>query len=254
MGTATTLSEPLARLGRFTWFGLQALGHLPAALVRPGTWLPQLYAMLLGSLPIAAAAGAALGLVAWLQMRGLLFRFGAESALPSALAVAVLWELGPVIAGLIAAARIGAGLGAELGSMQITEQIDALAVLGVSPVRRLVAPRTLACVIALPVLTVVIDYLAIFSGYLAEALGGNMTWTAYQLETMRFLRLADVAPATLKTAAFGYLIGVTGCWCGVHAGTGTEGVGRAATRAVVISMLFVLAADVVLVKAIQIFS
>jgi phospholipid/cholesterol/gamma-HCH transport system permease protein len=244
-------SDGLAWLGQLTWFGLQTLRQLPSALLRPRLWLPQLHAMLIGSLPLAAAAGVALGLVAWLQMRGLLFRFGAESALPSALAVAVLWELGPVIAGLIAAARIGAGLGAELSSMRITEQIDALDVLGVPPLRRLVAPRVLAAVLLLPLLTVCVDYVAILSAYLAEALGGNMTWAAYRLETLRFLRLVDVIPATLKTCAFGFLIGVTGCRCGMRAGTGTDDVGRAATQAVVASMLLVLAADVVLVKIIQ---
>src|SRR2546422_9366918 len=94
------VNEAVAHVGRLTWFALQVTRHLPAVLLRPRTWLPQIYAMLLGTLPIAVTAGAALGLVSWLQMRGLLFRFGAESALPSALAVAVLWELGPVIAGL----------------------------------------------------------------------------------------------------------------------------------------------------------
>jgi len=232
-------------------FVLAVVRHLPATLVRPREWLSQLYAVLMGTLPVAAAAGAALGVVAWLQMRGLLFRFQAESLLPSALSLAVVWELGPVIAGLVAAARVGAGMGAELGSMRLTEQIDALSALAVSPVGRLVAPRVLACMIALPLITVLVDHVAILSAYLAEAVGGNLTWTMYHQESLRFLRLSDAIPATLKTLVFGFLVGVTGCYCGLNASGGADSVGRAATKAVVVSLLLVLAADVVLVRLIQ---
>jgi phospholipid/cholesterol/gamma-HCH transport system permease protein len=241
----------LERAGRFVAFALETAAALPAALRHPGLVVEQFGRVLLGSLPMAAVAGAALGVVAWLQIRCLLFHFQSVSLLPSALALAVVWEFGPVSAGLIAAGRVGAGLGAELGSMKITEQIDALRMLAVSPMRRLVAPRVLACMLALPFLAVFIDYVAVLSSYAAEAVGGTMTWTQYRLECLRYLRLIDAIPATLKTVVFGFLVGVSGCWCGLQAGHGTEEVGRASTRAVVLATLLVLVADVLLVRIIQ---
>ena len=135
--------------------------------------------------------------------------------------------------------------------MRLTEQIDALEVLGLSPLRELVAPRLLACMLSLPLLTLFIMYLALGSGYLAEALGGSLSWTQYRTECLRVLALRDVLPATLKTVAFGFLIGVVGCYHGMNARGGTEGVGRAATGGVVGSIFLVLVADVVLVKLIQ---
>ncbi len=251
---AGSWKRPRARLeqaGRFTAFAVEAATALPAALRRPGLVAEQFARVLLGSLPMVVVAGAALGVVAWLQIRGLLFNFQSVSLLPSALALAVVWEFGPVSAGLIAAGRVGAGLGAELGAMKITEQIDALRMLAVSPLRRLVAPRVLACLCALPLLAVLIDYVALLSSFAAEALGGNLTWTQYRLECLRYLRLVDVIPATLKTVVFGFLVGVTGCWCGLQAGHGTEEVGRASTRAVVLATLLVLVSDVILVRIIQ---
>src|SRR5439155_4001644 len=133
-------------------------------------------------------------------------------------------------AGLMVGGRTGASLGAELGSMRLTEQIDALEVLGLSPLRLLVAPRVLACMLALPVLTVFISYLGILSGFLAETLGGgSLSWTQYHTECLHDLTLRNALLATLKTAVFGYLIGVTGWYFGIQAAGATEGVGRVAT-------------------------
>src|SRR5262249_50227904 len=112
--------------------------------------------------------------------------------------------------------------------MKLTEQIDALEVLGLSPLRELVAPRLLACMLALPVLTLFIAYLALGAGYVAEALGGSMPFQLYANECLRALRLRDVVPAVLKTVVFGYLVGLVGCWKGMTAHGGTEGVGHAA--------------------------
>jgi phospholipid/cholesterol/gamma-HCH transport system permease protein len=135
--------------------------------------------------------------------------------------------------------------------MRLTEQVDALEVLGISPLRMLVTPRVLACMLALPLLTMFIIYFALAGSFVAEMLGGGLSWLQYQNEWLRGLRLADVVPATLKTILFGYLIGVTGCYFGMAAHGGTEGVGRAATRGVVVSTFLVLAANVFLVRLIQ---
>lgn len=242
----------LVRVGKVTLFAGRTLAELPGALVRPGLWAPQLHRALVGALPLVVVSGAALGLVAWLQLRELLVKFGALTMLPSALALTVVWEFGPVAAGLIAAGRLGAGLGAELAAMRNSEQLDAAEALGIHLGPRLIAPRVLACMLALPLLTVFIDYVAVLSSFGAEAIGGTMSWAEYQRECLYYLKLKDAIPSTLKTVAYGFLIGVCGCWSGLHAAGGTEGVGDAATRAVVRATLAIVVIDVILVKLIQV--
>jgi phospholipid/cholesterol/gamma-HCH transport system permease protein len=241
----------LQALGHYIFFASRALAATPLALRRPREVGRQLFAVLLGALPLGSAAGLALGLVIWLHLHRVLDRFGAAQYLPQAVALAVVLEFAPTGAGLIVAGRSGASLGAELGAMRLTEQLDALEVLGRSPMQLLVAPRVLACMLALPLLTVFIVYCGLAGSYFAEAVGGNLTWTQYRSECLRSLRLADVLPATLKTIVFGYLIGVTGCYCGMQAQGGTEAVGRAATRAVVASTFLILASNVLLVRLLQ---
>jgi len=244
----------LDNLGRGTHFAWRSLLALPFALRRLAS-LVQLHEILLGALPLGLAAGMAIGVVIWIHLRGALQTSGVPGAvqyLPQALALAVVLEFAPLAAGLIVAGRSGASLGAELGSMRLTEQIDALEVLGLSPLRELVAPRVLACMLTLPLLTLFIAYLALGAGYLAEALGGSLSWIQYWTECLRELTLRDAVPAVLKTVVFGYLIGISGCWFGMNAHGGTEGVGQAATRGVVVSLFLVLVSDVLLVKLIQV--
>jgi phospholipid/cholesterol/gamma-HCH transport system permease protein len=250
------LVELFAHVGRYAHFAARSLAAACLAVRRPRDLLQQLYQVHVGALPVSLVGGLALGCIIWMHLHGVLIRFGPGNVqlLPQALALAVVLELGPMGAGLIVAGRSGASLGAELGSMRLTEQIDALEVLGASPVRTLVGPRVLACMIALPLLTVKIIFLAIAGGFLAEQLGGTMAWGEYRNATLSGLRLADVIPAILKTGVFGYLIGVTGCYFGMTAQGGTEGVGRAATRGVVYSTFFVLISDVILVRVIQLIS
>jgi phospholipid/cholesterol/gamma-HCH transport system permease protein len=251
------LLQSLENLGRFAHFGLRSLAALPSALVRrPGPLLNQLYQIFIGALPLGLAGGIAVGAVIWMHGRGPLKAVGGPAAvtiLPQALSLVVVLELAPIVAGLIIAGRTGASLGAELGSMRLTEQIDALEMLGMSPLRELVGPRVLACMLTLPLLTGFIAFAALGSGFLAELVAGSLTWTQYQAEILRPLDLLDVVPAFLKTIVFGYLVGVTGCHAGLQAEGGTEGVGRAATRGVVLSIFLVLVADVLLVMLIQTF-
>jgi phospholipid/cholesterol/gamma-HCH transport system permease protein len=248
--------ERLEQFGQATYFALRATLVLPGVLRRPRDLLTQLYNVLIGALPLGLTAGLAIGVVVWMHLRGALQNVGGPGAvqyLPQALSLAVVLEFAPLAAGLITAGRTGASLGAELGSMKLTEQVDALEVLGLAPLRELVAPRLAACMIALPLLTMFITYLSLVAGWLAEAIGGSMTMTQYANECLRVLHLRDVIPATLKTVVFGYLVGVCGCWWGMNAQGGTEGVGEAATSSVVVSIFLVLVSDVVLVKAIQLF-
>lgn len=246
-----SLVSCLEALGQQAYFSFRALKSLPQALLaRPGALLVQLQQIFLGALPLALVAGSAVGAVIWMHGRQPLRNVGgpeAESVLPQALALIVVLELAPIVAGLIVAGRTGSGLAAELGSMRQTEQIDALEMLGLSPWRELIGPRVLACMIALPLLTMFITTAALLTGLLA----GNLSVTQYQVASLKQLHLRDVIPALLKTVAFGFLIGSTGCYQGMKAEGGTEGVGRAATRGVVMSILWVLIADVLLVLLTQ---
>lgn len=233
---------------------MRALFSLPSSLTRFREGTIQLQRVFLGALPLGLVGGLALGAVTYIHLRGPLIKVGGPRAvdiLPQALALAVVLELAPIVAGLIVAGRSGASLGAELGSMRLTEQIDALEMLGLSPMRELVAPRVLACSLAMPLLTVFIAYAAILAGYMAEVLSGSMSFLQYQVECLRLLRMEDVLPAFLKTMMFGCLIGITGCHFGMNAHGGTEGVGQAATRGVVMSIFLVMVSNVVMVMLIQ---
>jgi len=243
-----------AAIGRYLFFGFRAILSLPLALGQPRQLAGQLYQVLLGALPLGFVGGIALGTVVWLELRHALRDVGGPGALqylPQGLTLAVVSEFAPIGAGLLIAGRSGASLGAELGAMRLTEQIDALESLGLSPMRKLVAPRVLACMIALPLLTVFIIYLAIGSGFVAEAVGGTMSYAQFSNECLRVLTLQKVIPATLRTIVFGYAIGLTGCYCGINATGGAAGVGQAATQSVVLSTLLVLALNVFLVKLTQ---
>jgi phospholipid/cholesterol/gamma-HCH transport system permease protein len=253
----TGLAAAVEGMGRWSHFAWVATRALPGALLRPRELLAQCYQVLLGALPLGVTAGVAIGAVIWMHLRGALVSVAGPGAiiyLPQGLALAVVLEFAPIAAGLIVAGRSGAGLAAELGSMKLTEQIDALEVLGLSPLRELVAPRVLACVLTLPLLTVFVAYLALGAGAVAESMGGSLTLTAYAnacRSALEPLLWPDVILALVKTAVFGGLVGVSGCYHGMSAGGGTEGVGRAATAGVVASIFLVLVADVVLVRAIK---
>ena len=149
------------------------------------------------------------------------------------------------------AGRMGAGLAAELASMTLTEEVDALVVMGGAPVPSLVAPRALACALAAPFLTVILDASAIVGGMAAELMAGSLSAQLFCQKSLVFLHLSDVIPATLKTAVFGLLVGIVACWTGLNADRSTEAVGHAATRGVVRSMLAVFAANVMMVPWIQ---
>jgi phospholipid/cholesterol/gamma-HCH transport system permease protein len=243
----------LSWFGNLTAFSVRALPAAVRSLPSPSLWLRPFHGMVVGALPLAIVTGIALGVVIWMHTRGVLARAspGAVELLPTVLAVAVLLELAPVGAGLIVAARTGASLSAELAAMKNGEQLDALELLGVSPLRRLIGPRVLACVLAVPVLHILIAGTAILSGYIAELAAGHTTLLQYQSAILRELYLSDVIPAFLKTLVFGLLVGLTACYIGLTAREGSEGVGRAATDAVVACTLLVLAADVLLVGLIK---
>ncbi len=250
-------TEGMGWLGDWWGFGrfaARACWAMPAAILRhPGELVAQFEQIAVRSTPIVVCAGLSVGLVTWLQTHRLLVQNGAESMLPSFLAVTVLVELGPILAGLLVASRMGAGLAAELGTMRLNEEIDARIALGSDPLPSLVAPRAMACVLAVPLLTVILDASALLGGLGAELAAGKMTPELFASKALAFLKLNDIIPATLKTSVFGLLIGLVACWTGLTAGRSAEAVGRAAIRGVVRSVLAVFGSNVLMVPLIQAF-
>jgi len=200
------------------------------------------------SLPLVALAGAATGIVMALETRDSLARFGAKSMLPAVIVFAILKESGPVITGIVMSGRVGAGIGAELGEMKVTEQIDAMEASAVDPYKYLVATRVLACIVMLPLLTLVANFFGVVMGWVANNLTDAISLRLFLRTGFRPVEFSDFIPPTLKTCVFGWIIGAIGCFQGMQARGGTEGVRRAATSSVVLASLMVIVSDVVLVK------
>jgi phospholipid/cholesterol/gamma-HCH transport system permease protein len=249
-------SSVISAVGWFGDFGIFCKRVLRATFSRPFEWrefLRQLDNIGSQSLPLVILAGSAIGVVLGLQTRDSLARFGAKSLLPSVIIYSLMKEMGPVVTGLIASGRVGAGIGAELGSMKVTEQIDAMTVSGVDPYKFLASTRILACIVALPLLTLAADAAGVLMGWLASTLAEPIS-LRYSLNVgLNGVLFSDFLPATLKTSIFGLIIGAVSSYQGMHSRGGTEGVGRSATSAVVLSSLFLILADVFLVRLIIVF-
>ena len=240
----------LAWVGDAALFGGRALYE---ALLPPyelkETWR-HVYEIGWRSLPLITLAGLAIGVVLSMHTRASLERFGAEAMIPAVLAVALVRETGPLVAGLLVAGRVGAGIGAELGAMKVTEQIDALEAVAVDSFKFLAVTRILACILAMPLLTAIIDFCGIFGGYLAETSTSGMSMQLYFHRAFSIVQFSDFVPATLKTAVFGFIIGTTASYLGFTTTQGTEGVGRTSTSSVVLSSICIILVNVVLVKLI----
>lgn len=200
------------------------------------------------TMPIVTVAGFIIGLVLAMQSQHVMQRFGAESYLPSMVSLSVVRELGPVLTALLFAGRVSSGIGAELGSMRVTEQIDAMEVSAVNPYKFLVVTRILACTLILPILTLYVDFLAIIGGFVAMKLSTGASFQLYINAIFKSLEFSDLIPGILKTFAFGFIVGSVGAYKGYFTENGTVGVGKASTSAVVMSSLLILLVDMVLVK------
>lgn len=240
----------------FEWFGELGLfckRLIRAALVPPyelREFIRQCDEIGSKSLPLVALAGAATGVVLSLQTHDSLTRFGAKSFLPAVIVFSIIKESGPVITALVVSGRIGAGIGAELGSMKVTEQIDAMEASAVDPYKYLVATRVLACVLMLPLLTVSANFCGILMGWVANTLAEPISLRFFLESGFKNMLFTDYIPPTLKTSVFGLIIGLVACFQGMRTKGGTAGVGRSATSSVVLSSLFVILADVLLVRLI----
>ena len=200
------------------------------------------------SLPLVGITAFIMGLVLTVQSRPTLEEFGAESLLPSMVAISVVREIGPVITALICAGKIGSGMGAELGSMKVTEQIDAMEVSGTNPFKYLVVTRVMATALMLPVLVMISDAIAIYATYVGVNLKDVVSMKLFVNQVFDALEFSDFLPAFIKSYFFGFAIGIVGCYKGYHSSKGTEGVGRSANSAVVVASLIVFIIDLVAVQ------
>lgn len=202
------------------------------------------------SLPLITASGLALGLVMTMHTRNELIKFGASAWIPEVQSISFFVEIGPLVAALLIAGRVGAAMGASLAEMRATEQIDAIEALSVDSFKLLVVPRVVACVLVLPLLTTFMDFCGVISGFLSEHFLSHISLQLYVTRAFRGVEWSNFVPPTLKTAVFGFIVATVSSFCGYTTNDGAEGVRRAATNSVVMSSLLVIVADVILVRII----
>src|SRR6266404_5256897 len=196
------------------------------------------------SLPLVIASGFALGAVLTLHTRSTLVTFGATAWIPTVQALAFFLEIGPLVTALLVAGRVGSGIGAVLANMRASEQIDAIESLSIDSFKFLVVPRIVACTLALPLLTLFVDFSALLGGFLSEYLASRLSFQLYIFRAFDHFEWSNFLPPTLKTSIFGFIIGTVSAFFGYNTNEGAQGVGLAATRSVVISSLLIIVLDV----------
>jgi phospholipid/cholesterol/gamma-HCH transport system permease protein len=228
-----------------SWRGL-------VAIFTPPRYLREIVAQMdslgVGSLSIVVLTGMFTGMVLTLQSAASLDAFGARPYVGRLVCVSMVRELGPVLTALMVTGRVGSGMAAELGSMVVTQQIDALRVLGTDPVRKLVAPRLAAGLIMVPILTVISDTLGIFGGSLISVFNLKLSWEFYWRSVGNSLVMNDIAMGLIKPIAFGFILASVGCYMGLNTKGGTQGVGLATTRSVVVGSVMILSSDFFMTK------
>lgn len=206
------------------------------------------------SMPLVGITGFIMGLVLTIQAQPTMATFGAESWIPAMVAVSILREIGPVITALIFAGKVGSGIGAELASMKVTEQIDAMEVSGANPFNYIVVTRIAAATVMLPLLVIISDAIGLFGSYLGVNIKGDVSLHLFFLKVFGKLDFTDLMPAVIKTFFFGFAIGLISCYKGYTANKGTEGVGKAANAAVVLASLIVFIIDMIAVQLTSLFN
>lgn len=235
-------------LGDLTLFTLRSFRLTTS---RPFFLVPlieQIQAIGIRSLPLVSVAALAIGLVMAMQTSGILMRFGSASYMSTIVGLSMVRELGPMITALMVAGRCGSGISAELGSMKVTRQIDAMQVSAINPIRFLVVPRILACIISMPLLTIWANVVGITGGLIIGVTQLGIGPAAFLQGTIRFLDLQDLGAGLSKTLFFGLIVGGVGCFQGFRTTKGTAGVGRSTTMAVVTSSLLIVVADIFLTR------
>lgn len=238
----------LAAVGRLAFFVGDTLRHL----VAPPFYLREFGAQLVQigwlSLPVVGLTAFFTGGALALQIYAGGARFNAEAVVPSIVAIGMVRELGPVLGGLMVAARVASSIAAEIGTMKVTEQIDALVTLSTNPMKYLTLPRVLAATIAVPCLVAVGDAIGILGGFLVGVNRLDFNAAAYLINTVNFLEVGDIVSGLVKGAAFGFIVATMGCYAGMNSGRGAQGVGRATKSAVVSASVLILAANYILTE------
>ena len=254
-----SLLYPVAHLGRMTLGLLAELGRVAifagavvSHIFRPPFYPRELFAALMQigwfSLPVVGMTALFTGGALALQIYAGGARFSAESVVPAIVAIGMARELGPVLGGLMVAARVASSIAAEIGTMKVTEQIDALTTLSTNPLKYLAVPRVVAATLAVPVLVAVGDSIGIMGGWLVGVQRLDFNSAAYIKNTVDFLELWDVTSGLLKGAAFGFLVALMGCYHGMNSGRGAQGVGSATKSAVVSASVLIFAANYLLTE------
>ncbi|HEY0654389.1 MAG TPA: ABC transporter permease [Chryseosolibacter sp.] len=241
-------SQFFTETGDIARFGLRFFKELFKPRQEYEEFLRQCYWVGYKSLPLVGITAFIMGLVLTIQSRPTLVEFGAESLLPKMVSVSLIREISPVITALICAGKVGSGMGAELGSMRVTEQIDAMDVSGTNPFRYLIVTRVMATTLMLPILSSLSNAISLYGGYLGVNIRGEVSWHLYWTQVFNALSFGDVIPSLIKTFFFGFTIGLIGCYKGYNSKKGTEGVGRSANSAVVVSSLLVFIVDLIAVQ------
>ncbi len=252
LGLLAAIGRPLIALcrsvGALALFAASGVSHLVRPPLYGRLFLRALLEIGYFSLPVVALTAVFTGMVLALQSYTGFARFSAQGAVASLVVLSVTRELGPVLAGLMVAGRVGAAMAAELGTMRVTDQIDALSTLSTNPMKYLVAPRLLAGVVALPLLVVIADILGVLGGFIVSTLKLGFSADSYVTNTLNFVQVNDVVSGLVKAAVFGFLITLTGCYQGYNSKGGAQGVGSATTSAVVMASILILAFDYVLTE------
>ncbi|NCT17889.1 MAG: ABC transporter permease [Flavobacteriaceae bacterium CG_4_8_14_3_um_filter_34_10] len=240
-------------IGEMSFFSLRFFKELFTKPFEFKELLNQCYVMGNKSLFLVGVTGLILGIVFTLQTRPTLMDFGAVAWMPSMISISIVREIGPVIIALICAGRIGSSIGAEIGSMRVTEQIDAMEVSGTNPFKYLVVTRILAATLMLPLLVIFGDFIALIGSAIVENMKGSVSFVLYFNQVFEALTFSDIFPATIKTFFFGFAIGLVGCFKGYTSKKGTAGVGKASNSAVVYTSMLLFIIDFIAVFVTDIF-
>lgn len=241
-------SEFLKEVGEISRFATRFFREVSKPKQEWEEFVNQCYWIGYKTLTLVSITAFIMGLVLTIQSRPTLVEFGAASLLPAMVSVSLVREITPVITSLICAGKIGSGIGAELGSMRVTEQIDAMEVSGTNPFKYLVVTRVLASTVMVPVLSSLAIAISLYGGYLGANIRGQVSWSLFWFQAYDSLSYGDFIPAMIKTIFFGFAIGIVGCYKGYTSQKGTEGVGRSATTAVIVASLLVFVLDLIAVQ------
>ncbi|MEK6152284.1 ABC transporter permease [Flavobacteriaceae bacterium 3-367] len=247
------IKDFLIQIGELSHFAGRFLREAPKRPFEFNELLRQCYSVGNRSLTLVGITGFIIGLVLTLQTRPTLIEFGAVSWMPNMVGISIVREIGPVVIALICAGRVASGIGAELGSMRVTEQIDAMEVSGTNPFKYLVVTRIAATTLMVPILVILGDVLALFGSYLVEHFKGDVSFQLFFNKIFSSLDFGDLIPATVKSFFFGFAIGLVGCFKGYNCKKGTVGVGMAANTAVVMASMLIFILDFIAVFVSDIF-